>query len=218
MPPSDPRLLVEPARGESCTQAGLPEALTKTVAHDINSSLDYDKCQSAPGRSSTRLPAVSTLRERLLWVVAERGENNQRRLSLKCGLKETHIGALLSRLKKKPDSGVEVETLQRISAGAKVSFAWLAQGIGTPDDWSVDYDKFHVKHDATYANLAKVLRENPGLWPDPVVQDAKAFRGAMGDQEPYEWTKLLSGMARVHAGKSVVKPSSRCCRAAYRSP
>jgi transcriptional regulator with XRE-family HTH domain len=76
------------------------------------------------------LSPVSTLADRVRWILENRDFRSQRDLSLKAGLSESHVG-LLARgdLGKKTAS----ETLEKIARAANVSFHWLSTGEGSPD-------------------------------------------------------------------------------------
>lgn len=72
---------------------------------------------------------MSTLAERIELIV-ERRNVSQRELARMAGLKEPHIGLIISRLKKNPKAKVENETLLAIARGANVSPGWLLSGEG----------------------------------------------------------------------------------------
>jgi hypothetical protein len=81
---------------------------------------------------------VSGLRQRIEWVVEHRAGGNQRELARMAGLAPSHIGTMLTRLRRDPDRDIESGTLSAIARGAKVSTRWLISGVGEPDD-DADY-------------------------------------------------------------------------------
>lgn len=57
-------------------------------------------------------------------------DGNQRELSRRSGLRENHVGTILTRLRKNPGADIERETLAAIASGGLVSVHWLATGQG----------------------------------------------------------------------------------------
>ena len=84
---------------------------------------------------------MSDMISRFEWVLKNRtnralpGEDwNQRQWSLRAGLAGQHLSTILSRLRRKPKTTLEVTTIQALAEAADVPFAWLANGEGGPDD------------------------------------------------------------------------------------
>lgn len=74
-----------------------------------------------------------TLEERILWILEHRGLN-QRELSIKAGLSSpSHVGTLLTRLRKNPDREADVGTLRALAKAGGVSYEWLSSGEGSPE-------------------------------------------------------------------------------------
>lgn len=71
------------------------------------------------------------LRERLEFAMQHRGMT-QRQLSIKAGFTETRIGALITRLRKAPESGINADTLGKLAQTLGVSMKWLQNGEGEP--------------------------------------------------------------------------------------
>lgn len=129
------------------------------------------------------LPFVTGLRERLLELV-ERVGGSQRELARLAGLKaEVHVGQMIRRLEKDPAASIELPTLQAIARGAKVSEAWLINGVGTPD--SVDVQPVSESHRPELRNLPgwvdveRLGRQEHPEWPEWVWKET-------GDSSPFD--------------------------------
>lgn len=70
--------------------------------------------------------------DRILWILAQRNIS-QRELARRAGLRDAHIGVIVSRSRKNPEANIENDTLAAIARGGEVSLRWLATGEGSPD-------------------------------------------------------------------------------------
>jgi transcriptional regulator with XRE-family HTH domain len=70
---------------------------------------------------------VSTLAERLAWLLAHRGFRSRRALARATGLSASHISLLM-----KGERGLGLETAQAIASAADVDLVWLMTGAGGP--------------------------------------------------------------------------------------
>lgn len=72
-----------------------------------------------------------TLLQRIEWILKNRADDNQRELARRAGLKnERHVGVILTRLRKNPESALDHDTLVKLARGGAVSVDWLATGAG----------------------------------------------------------------------------------------
>ena len=78
------------------------------------------------------LAGVKSVADRILWILAQRNIS-QRELARKAGLRDAHIGVIVSRSRKNPEANIENDTLAAIARGGDVSLRWLATGEGSPD-------------------------------------------------------------------------------------
>lgn len=74
--------------------------------------------------------AVSTLLERIEWLVAEKASGNKRKLARMAELSESHVTTILSRLRKNPEKDVERQTLIALANATNVNLLWLSTGEG----------------------------------------------------------------------------------------
>jgi transcriptional regulator with XRE-family HTH domain len=70
---------------------------------------------------------VSTLAERLAWLLAHRGFRSRRALARATGLSASHISLLM-----KGERGFGLETARAIASAADVDLVWLMTGEGGP--------------------------------------------------------------------------------------
>ncbi|HEU4532988.1 MAG TPA: helix-turn-helix domain-containing protein [Polyangiaceae bacterium] len=70
---------------------------------------------------------MSTLAERLAWILEHRGFRSRRALARATGLSPSHISLLA-----KGERGLGVETAQAIASAADVDLVWLMTGAGGP--------------------------------------------------------------------------------------
>lgn len=76
---------------------------------------------------------VTTLLERIEWLVRERAEGNQTVLSERAALGRTRVGSLLTKLRQGPhEPGMSV--IVALARAGGVSVDWLATGAGSPTD------------------------------------------------------------------------------------
>lgn len=74
--------------------------------------------------------AVSTLLERIEWLVTEKASGNKRKLARMAELSESHVTTILSRLRKNPEKDVERQTLIALANATNVNLLWLSTGEG----------------------------------------------------------------------------------------
>lgn len=112
---------------------------------------------------------------------------NESQWSLSANLTRVHVNGLLKRLKKNPDAGVEVATLNALADAAGVSRAWFAQDVGRPDDSNV-----FVEQAYRYDSLRIVIENNPKRWSDEAIAAVKS-KAAKADADPGEeyWFEQL---------------------------
>ena len=71
---------------------------------------------------------LKTRLERLLWLVEHRAGGNQRELARKAELASSHIGTMLTRLRRNPDADIEGGTVTKIALATGVHEAWIISG------------------------------------------------------------------------------------------
>lgn len=107
-----------------------------------------------------------TLLERIQWVLDHRGDvvSSQSEWSERAKLARTHVNTLMKRLAKAPHARYEVQTLHAMADAARVSRAWLVDGVGTPDSSEPTLDTPY-----RYDSLREVVERFPGRWSDEAV-------------------------------------------------
>lgn len=80
------------------------------------------------------------LRDRLVWTLENRMGGNRSRWSRASDLSRGQVERTLARLAIDPDHSVHWRTLRKLARGAGVSAAWLADGMGDPDDTEAPVD------------------------------------------------------------------------------
>lgn len=75
------------------------------------------------------MAVVSTLADRIERIAEVLGISH-RELARRTGLKETHLGVILKRLRAKPDAGIHSDTMLAMARGAGVRLEWLSSGEG----------------------------------------------------------------------------------------
>jgi hypothetical protein len=151
----------------------------------VNLAGDDFGCQSVHSRGVTLLHRLET-------ALALSGVS-QRELARRSKLgDERHLGVLLGRLRKNPDSGVELATLRAIAHGAQVSEAWLITGHGSPElDGIQQHPPDEVDPSARLSNAheaaaaARPIFADLPEWPQ-LVAGAKA-RAAERNRAIPEW-------------------------------
>lgn len=123
------------------------------------------------------------LLERLQYVSTRYG--SARALAVAAGLSPGYIGTLTTRLRRKPEAGIDGAAAVKIARTAGVSLNWLLTGE-EPRDQRVPI------------NLQAVVREaQQGVYPDVVVQQAMMFGVARGKDLSRElWRGYLEGLRR----------------------
>lgn len=115
--------------------------------------------------SSDRIPDVSTLSERVEWILENRARPDgrpwsQRGLSAASGLSPAHVGMML----RGDAKAVKGETLTGLARAASVSLRWLVTGEGSPDH---DDD---ARAPSTTDDATPIMANVPG-WEDTVKVD-----------------------------------------------
>lgn len=115
-----------------------------------------------------------SIRDRVRWILKNRGFKSQRELAARAGLASSHISLILNNL----GDHIEAKTLEKIAGAAGVSYDWLATGRGTPlagveppspppteDETSLERAVFraidHDRHEAAdYQAACRAVRES----------------------------------------------------------
>lgn len=118
--------------------------------------------------SGDRISEVSTLSERVEWILENRKQPDGRRwsqrgLSAASGLSPAHVGMML----RGDAKAVKAETLAGLARAAGVSLGWLLTGEGSPDH---DDDT----RGPSYSDDATPVLENVENWPEVVKADCLA--------------------------------------------
>lgn len=89
--------------------------------------------EAVTGLAYSRRVVPVTFAERVEWVLVNR-RLSQEAWAEAAGLSRRYIATTLLRARKDPEYLPTYETLQRLAEAARVSFQWLAEGKGEPED------------------------------------------------------------------------------------
>lgn len=164
-----------------------------------------------------------TLADRIEEIARRKGWS-LRRLGTEAGLKNpNHVSVIVSRVREKPDSDIETDTLRKLARAGGVSAAWLAGEDGTwedPGTWGDGGAWAGRKVEATdddfasrYPNLAIVLdlALEKGVSPAIIRNARRAALKSDTDRSTEDWWKMLRDVialekqmdADLAAGKDV---------------
>lgn len=151
--------------------------ITEVVNEESTIAIDY-------GSNAQHSGAVSSLYERMEWVIENRFDGNGSAWSVAAGKSRTHVTTLMYRLRQNPQSGQEFETLRALATAAKVSLSWLAEGVGTPDS----YDELASDREDRYPNRAEAisLARRAG-YSATAVADIQAMALDADNDPPVRW-------------------------------
>lgn len=124
---------------------------------------------------------VETVADRLRWVLEHRGLT-ARGLSLAAGMSSNAVQKIFER-----GGSANAATLAALASAAKVSFAWLATGRGTPDDRD-DVAQAPAPEDVDVAGQR------------PVATDAARTHRPLLENLP-DWPELLAGAKQIAADR-----------------
>lgn len=161
------------------------------------------------------------LLERLETVLNEKWSGNQSRMSEGCGLRRTHIGTLIRRLREDPEANIESDTLKKIALYSGFRLAWLVSGEGVekedrltdppmPNRFGVDQSEawdrrkmIREMNQFVYTNLEPILAmlEAAGE-PAPIVAALKAERLAPDAEDHTEeyWLQRVDHYRAIAKG------------------
>lgn len=152
--------------------------------------------------SATVAAMTAAALARRIEQILKKRDISQRELSRRSGLKETHVGMILTRLKKNPGADIERETLAAIAKGGETSLTWLAEGIGTIDDPAVTYEP-----EARYSELERVLTaRHVGAEVRAALWRRAAHTGAGQTIDEATANAWVDEQIAIHKGKAQVKP------------
>lgn len=159
-------------------------AATNHVVNNFALPCDDKRCHAVYIRP------VSTVGERIAEVLKAL-DISARELDRRSGLAEGHVSLTVARLRKNPNASVELPTLKAIAQGAKVSEAWLINGVGTPDSDDVqslsDSHKSELRNRAGWAEAERLARQEHPDWPEWVWE-------ATATSSPFEAPVVTVGL------------------------
>lgn len=196
MPPSNSSQLVEPTRREARRLARLLEPTAEVVRHDTNRSLGYKKCQARAAASAAKLFSVSSLLERLEWLIENCAGGNPTKLSTMCKMSRTHVSAMKTRLEQAErdgkEAGIELKTAKKLAHGTGCRIEWLVDGSGEPMESSKQADAPMLP-----TNLRKLVLQRPERWPANVLQAAAMARRPAVDLSELDWYEFLEAFVAL---------------------
>lgn len=143
---------------------------------------------------SGKLPGgmTETKLQRLEWLVEHRAKGIQRELARMAKLAPSHIGTILTRLRKNPDADIEGDTLSAIAEAAEVNETWLASG-------RLPRDRREPGESSTprYASLDLVLQAFPDRWDASAVAAAQSQQLHGDDPGEAWWVQQLDRLEQA---------------------